>query len=175
MIDQTDHSSISFDCAIDPKDHTTYVHWQQGQYEGYWETSEAIAKGTALILVAGISLAEANIMMGLLLAFDLEPGTEEYEAKCAQTLQLIRSSRVDLPSNLKPIFGYKTQQPLVEIGWYKTARTVSIEGALEEAQIILEAANAAITDSLLDRSMAGAGIKDRFRQKVFDKMREIRP
>jgi hypothetical protein len=173
MSDLTDHSSILFSSGISP-DGDGCVRWQQGQYEDYWGADKAINLATALLLVAGIALAEGNLSEGLLESQDVEPGTEAYKVKQAQVLHLIRSTRQEIHPQLSPIFGYHTQQPLVEIGWYKTSRTVSIEGAVEEAKIILEAANAAIVDSLLSKSMTAAGIKDRLQQKVFQKMREGR-
>lgn len=173
MGDFSDHSSILFSSGITP-DGEGCVRWQQGQYEGYWETWKATNLATALLLVAGIALAEGNLSEGLLESQDLKPDSEEYKFKQAQVLYLIRSTRQEIHPQLSPIFGYHTQQPLVEIGWYKTARTVTIEGAVEEAKIILEAANAAIVDGLLSKSMSAAGIKDRLQQKVFQKMREGR-
>ncbi len=174
MIDRTDHNHILFSSGI-TLDGKGCVRWQQGQYEDYWGAEKAINLATALLLVAGIALAEGNLSEALLgISQDVEPGAEEYKIKQAQVLHLIRSTRQEIHPQLSPIFGYHTQQPLVEIGWYKTARTVSIEGAIEEAKIILEAANAAIVDGLLLKSMAAAGIKDRLQQKVFQKMREGR-
>lgn len=175
MIDPIDHDHdhIFFSSGIAPGGDGC-VRWQQGQYDGYWETERAINYATALLLVAGIALAEGTLSEALLETQDLKPDTEAYKAKQAQVLHLIRSTRMEIHPQLSPIFGYHTAQPLVEIGWYKTARTVSIEGAMEEAKIILEAANAAIVDGLLSKSMTAAGIKDRFQQKVFQKMREER-
>jgi hypothetical protein len=173
MNNLADHSSILFSSGIAP-DGDGCVRWQQGQYEDYWGAEKAINLATALLLVAGIALAEGNLSEGLLESQDLEIGTEEYKLKQAQALRLIRSTRQEIHPQLSPFFGYHTQQPLVEIGWYKTVRIVSIEGAVEEAKIILEAANAAIVDSLLSRSMTAAGIKDRLQHKVFQRMREGR-
>jgi hypothetical protein len=173
LSDRTDHNHILFSSGI-TTDGQGCVRWQQGQYEDYWAAEKAINLATALLLVAGIALAEGNLSCALIESQDVEPGTEEYKMKQAQVLHLIRSTRQEIHPQLSPIFGYHTQQPLVEIGWYKTARTVTIEGAVEEAKIILEAANAAIVDSLLSRSMTAAGIKDRLQNKVFQKMREGR-
>lgn len=173
MIDPTNHSSILISSGIAP-DGSGCVRWQQGQYDGYWEPEHATNYATALLLVAGIALAEGTLSEGLLESLEIEPETEVYKAKLAQILHLIRATRMEIHPQLKPIFGYHSQQPLVEIGWYKTARTVSIEGAMEEAKTMMEAANAAIVDGLLSRSMTAAGIKDRLQHKVFKKMREGR-
>jgi hypothetical protein len=172
--DLIDHSTIHFSSAIDDSSGVVYVRWLQGQYEGYWEAEIAINLATALLLVAGVALAEATLSEALLESQDLKPDSEEYKVKQAQVLHLIRSTRMEIHPQLQPIFGYHTQQPLVEIGWYKTERTTTIEGAIQEAKIMLEAANTAIIDGLLSKSLTASGIKDRLQQKVFQKMREAR-
>jgi hypothetical protein len=169
----TDHSSILFTSQVAP-DGRGFVQWQQGQYSGHWDAQQAIALGTALLLVTGCSLSEGSIVLSLMKEQDIDPASEEYKLKQGEILQAIRATRVEITDSLKPIFGYHSQQPLVEIGWYKTARTVTIDGAMEEARLILEAANAAIVDGLLSRSMTKAGVKDKLQQKVFTNLREGR-
>jgi hypothetical protein len=169
----TDHNSILFTSNIAP-DGRGFVQWQQGQYSGHWDAEQAIALGTALLMVTGIAMTEGSIAISLMREQDLHPSSDEYQLKLREILQAIRASRFEITDALKPIFGFQSQQPLVEIGWYKTARTVSIDGAMEEARLILEAANAAIVDGMLSRSMTEAGIKDKLQQKVFNNLREGR-
>jgi hypothetical protein len=79
LSDLTDHSHILFSSGI-TLDGEGCVRWQQGQYEDYWAAEKAINLATALLLVAGIALAEGNLSEGLLgISQDLEPGTEEYK------------------------------------------------------------------------------------------------
>jgi hypothetical protein len=169
----TDHSYIFFTPHIAP-DGRGFVQWQQGQYSGHWDAEQAIALGTALLLVTGCSLSEGSIILSLMKEQDIDPASEEYQLKQSEIFQAIRTTRVEITESLQPIFSYHSQQPLVEIGWYKTARTVTINGAMEEARLILEAANAAIVDGMLSRSMTKAGVKDKLQQKVFNNLREGR-
>jgi len=162
----TNHDKIFISSAF-TEEGKPLVCWKQGQYQGTWDTDSAIAIGTGILLVAGMSLAEGTIAITLLQSQEIDPDNEEYKIKLNQILQMIRSNRMHVSDLLKPIFGYYTQQPLIEIGCYKTARTLTIEGAMKEARLILEAANAAITDALLYQAMTKAGVKDNLQQKVF--------
>jgi hypothetical protein len=166
------HSDIFFSSHI--ADGVGVVQWQQGQYTGLWEPEAAIKVGAAMLLVAGVSLAEGTIAVALLNGQKLTPGTPEHMQELSNILQVIRATRIEIDSCLRPIFGYHSQEPLVEIGLYKTARTVSVDGAVEEATIILEVANAAIIDGLLDTALTKAGVKGRLQEKVFANLRLAR-
>jgi hypothetical protein len=166
------HDSIFFTSHI--ADGVGVVQWRQGQYTGLWEPAAAIKIGSAILLVAGISLAEGTIAVALLNGQQLTPGTPEYLQELSNILQVIRSTRVEIEDCLRPVFGYLSQQPLVEIGLYKTARTVTIDGALEEAAIIIEVANAAIVDGLLEAALTKAGVKGKLQERVFANLRSGR-
>jgi hypothetical protein len=72
---------------------------------------------------------------------DLKVGT--------QLLQIIRDNRQKLPQGISAIFGYNTRQPLVVLEWDDVKIQISLDTALHHATCLLEAAEAAQSDSFL--------------------------
>lgn len=169
-----DHRDVYFESQFSSEDHQGYVHWVQGQYDGYWEAQVATKLGTALLMTAGVALAEANAAIALLDTQEIFPGDEQYTEKLNAFLTVVRRRRMLLSPQLTPIFGHHSQEPLVEIGWYKVARTVTIEGAIEEASIILDCANTAIVDGLLSKVLESAGTKKPLAARIFSNLRKAR-
>jgi hypothetical protein len=166
-LDMSDHDVIFIKSALgDGRD--PLVEWQQGQYNGCWDAEGAILMAESLLLVAGMSFAEAYIAHEMVSKLEEAiPGVETHEAKVWSS---IRSARILDMKCLRPIFGHRTRQPLVEIGWYKTTRTVSIEGAIQEAGLIVSAANTAIMDASLAEVLRARGFSDEDRDAFFSEI-----
>jgi uncharacterized SAM-binding protein YcdF (DUF218 family) len=164
ITDLLDHESILFSSAIG-EGLQPLVKWQQGQYSGLWIAEGAILMAESLLVVAGMSFSEAYIASGLTEMIAENSG--EKELSNARIWQAIRASRVAEMEYLRPIFGTRTGQPLIEVGWYKTARTVSIEGAIEEAGLIMSAANTAIVDVSLSAVLAKRGFSEEDQELFF--------
>jgi hypothetical protein len=64
-------------------------------------------------------------------------------------LQMIRDNRQDLPTGISAIFGFNTQKPLVVLEWDDVKIQMELDTALHHASCLLEAAEAAQSDSFL--------------------------
>jgi hypothetical protein len=64
-------------------------------------------------------------------------------------VRLIRQNRHPLPQGINAIFGFNTQQPLVDLEWDDIKISLRLDEALHHATCLLEVAEAAQSDSFL--------------------------
>jgi hypothetical protein len=64
-------------------------------------------------------------------------------------LQMIRDNRQKLPAGISAIFGFNTQKPLVVLEWDEVKIQMEVDTALHHASCLLEASEAAQSDSFL--------------------------
>ena len=143
----------------------TLVFWSWGKHEGSLTPADAIGQALALINAAAISRSEADI------AIELSKG-----AQCPihQIMPLIRAARSPLPLGINPIYGQKTEQPLVECFWYGEQITMNLNDAYHHAQCLMEAAESARTDNFLVSAFKDAGLNPEQRERVFASFRNYR-
>jgi hypothetical protein len=124
------------------------------------------------MLVAATAAVEANAastMTSLLLTDKEEADANQAAAAFDGLLQSIRSGRgYEELDGMAPIFGVKTQAPLVSISWIP-GRPLSF--GLDEAQSIalnlFAAAEGAETDNWLQRSCFEAGVSNELLDRIF--------
>jgi hypothetical protein len=143
----------------------TLVIWQWGELEGAVTPGDAVDRGIALLNVAAISECEARIME------ELRNATK---SPTASLLQLIRAARPKTMSGINPIYGMKTQSPLVEIFWYGDQLSLDLAEARHHAQAYLEAAETARTDNFMVSAFEDVGLDPEMRKRVFDSFRKYR-
>jgi hypothetical protein len=131
-----------------------------GDFTSDFSVNEARSKAAAIIRVAAIAETEAAIARKI-----TEIGKHKTnfarQRYFHQSLILVRDARPVLPLGIEPIYGSKTQRPLVVLYGYKPDNeplTLEIEEALEHAEAILVVAEAVQTDAWLAQAVTGAGV-----------------
>lgn len=125
-----------------------------------WRESSGIITATdcrkrAFALISAIAMAQAEGGIFKTLAPDMKPKgfgqvkLSKQEDMAVKVLHLIRDVRAPLPSDIEPIFGYNTQQPLIKYRWGSQEGTLELDTAKHHAQVLLEVAEAAETDSFM--------------------------
>lgn len=125
-----------------------------------WGESSGIITATdcrkrAFALISAIAMAQTEGGIFKTLAPSVKPKgfgqvkPSKQEEMATQVLLLIRGVRAKLPPDIEPIFGYNTQKPLIKYRWGSAEGTLEIDTAKHHAQILLEVAEAAETDSFM--------------------------
>lgn len=125
------------------------ISW--GDSTGVISATDARKRAFALITAIAIAQTEGGIFKTL--APDIKPKgfgkvtLTKQEDMAVKVLHLIRDVRVPLPPDIEPTFGYNTQQPLVKYKWGNQEGMLELDTAKHHAQVLLEVAEAAQTDS----------------------------
>lgn len=123
-----------------------------------WEETTGIISATdarkrAFALIQAIAMAQTEGGIFKTLAPDMKPKgfgkvtLSKQEDMAVSVLRLIRDARAPLPPGIEPIFGYNTQKPLIKYKWGDREGTLELDTARHHAQVLLECALSAETDS----------------------------
>ena len=124
---------------------------------------DACKHGIALFKAALVSEYEANLLYNLSPLYNQTGKGFGQKAKNEQIhasfLKMLRDCRPELPDFVKPIFGYKTQAPLVDYFLSGHKIQLGIEECLYHAGNVLQCAEAATTDEFLLNFLTKANVK----------------
>lgn len=148
------------------------IKW--GEASGIITATDARKRAFALINAIALAQAEGGIFKAL--APEIKPvgfgkhKPNKQEEMAVGILHLIRDVRAPLPPDIEPIFGYHTQQPLIKYSWGNKSGTLEIDTAKHHAQVLLEVAEAAETDSFFYKFCEGQNLD---KQVAEDILREF--
>jgi hypothetical protein len=130
---------------------TPMVAWYCNETEGLLTLLEAREQANALFLASAIAETEARVALKVSGLKDHKPKgfgkkPTEIEKTFYQVMMLMREERPPLPEGIRPIFGWKTQQPLVEIELYGKLDRLPVEDVKNHARWLIECAEAAESD-----------------------------
>lgn len=121
------------------------IRW--GEAEGMLTALEARLRAIAILKAATIAEYEARIFDALNAKQKRGFGKFSPSRGAIEILRFIRSCRPELPKDVEPIFGYNTQEPLVDLRWGSKRATLRLEEVRHHAQALLEASEAADSDA----------------------------
>lgn len=115
--------------------------------------SAEVAKQRAIAILQAIAYADSEGVIfktlgGLSAKGFGKPRQKDLEM-ATQLVRVIRENRNPLPQGVNAIFGFKTQQPLIDLEWDDIKISLRLDEALHHATVLLEAAEAAQSDSFL--------------------------
>jgi hypothetical protein len=130
---------------------TPMVGWRLNGTGGTLSLTEAREQATTLFLAAAIAETEARIALKLSGLKEHKPkgfGKKPTEVEKAfySITMLMREERPLLPEGVRPIFGWKSQQPLVEIDFYGELVRLPVEDTKNHARWLIEVADGAESD-----------------------------
>ncbi len=124
-------------------------------YQGNTVTMSAeAAKQRAIAILVAIAYADTEAaifttMAGLSTGKGFKQPAQKDLRMAAQFVQIMRSSRSAFPPGISAIFGYKARKPLVILEWDDVKIQLELHTALHHANALLQASEAAQTDSFL--------------------------
>jgi hypothetical protein len=154
--------------SLDPATSEAFVGWQYKDRRDYVSIATAISRGKALLDACAVAEVEGRVAQTI---------AKNTQSPIKNVLALVRASRPANPCGdhgANPIYGCKTNRPLVEIAWYGETLVFDIEDARDHATILLEAAEAARTDQWLGAAFHSMGLNDELKERVLDNFRAFR-
>ena len=150
-----------------------------------WGGSTGILSATdtrkrAFALISTIAMAQTEGGIFKTLAPDMKPKgfgklkLSQQEDMAVKVLHLIRDVRAPLPPDIEPIFGYNTQKPLIKYRWGNREGTLELDTAKHHAQALLEAAEAAETDSFFYKFCREQNLDKQIAEDILLKLRLFR-
>lgn len=139
--------------AIAPDGKTPMVGWHLNGRDGMLTLLEARDRAEAFFLAAAIADTEARIALKISGLKDEKP--KGFGAKSSPSKQeeffyqinmMMRDERLPLPDGIKPIFGWKTRLPLIDVDLYGELFQWEPDQAREHARWLLECADASESD-----------------------------
>ena len=127
-----------------------------GDQRGVITATAAEKRATDLLTAIAIAQAEGSFFK--MLAPQIKPKgfggkfiVNDEEKKAIAVLNFLRSNRLPLPEDINPIFGHRTQRPLIEYRWGERKVVWELDLAATHARRLFEVANVAISDSFFYR------------------------
>lgn len=135
-------------------DNRPMVYWAYNEQSGLLTLTEARQRADTIFKVAGIAESEAAIIEGFR-AIESQNRPKGFAKKQSSDAdktpfllrELIREHSPQLPDEIKVIYGFHTQQALVEMHWYGTRIQEPPETVREHAIALIQAAEAAESDA----------------------------
>lgn len=138
------------------------IRW--GEASGVITATDCRKRAFALISAIAMAQTEGGIFKTLAPPTLKSKGfgrvkLDKEEKLAVGLLQLIRDVRAPLPPDIEPIFGHNTQKPLIKYRWGSAEGTLEMDTAKHHAQILLEVAEAAETDSFMYKFSDKVGLE----------------
>ncbi|MEH1822145.1 MAG: hypothetical protein V7L31_24230 [Nostoc sp.] len=110
--------------------------------------TDATRKAIAIINAAAYAESEGALFKALAPDVPKGFGKPSKDVQMAiMALRLVREKRQPLPADVNAIFGFNTQQPLVEIDYQQFKTTLYLDDARNHAAVLLQASEAARFDA----------------------------
>jgi hypothetical protein len=146
--------------------------WRYKNHVGYQTIEEVREQGHHLLAIASMAVVEARVIKDLInISSMAKPGDD---ISVRDVIELVRSSRGDIPIGLNPIYGLSTQKALIDCDWYQETVQFDYETAIEHANGLLCLAEAIETDSYLVSAFNDVGLVGEIRERIFDSFKKYR-